>query len=147
MKAKLISGALLAILLQVTGCSSFHREWREAGRASDATKPYLGNWEGKWVSNQNGHSGKLRCVLAEQPGADRFRAHFRATYAKVLRFAYVAELTGAVTNGVVHFTGESDLGKLAGGVYKYAGEADGTRFECTYESKYDHGTFQMSRAK
>ena len=44
-----------------------------------------------------------------------------------------------------HFSGEADLGYLAGGVYHYDGHADGTNFFSNYSSKYDHGTFQMTR--
>ena len=38
-----------------------------------------------------------------------------------------------------------NLGWLAGGVYHYEGRADATNFFSTYTSKYDHGTFQMTR--
>ncbi len=147
MKAKLFSYGFLLLLCLVTGCTSFHHEWRKAGRNLDSPQPLGGQWEGQWVSLNNGHSGKLKCVLGVSPDGKHFRAHFRATYAKYFHFSYVAELTGVETGGNMKFTGESDLGKLAGGIYKYSGQANATNFACTYESKYDHGTFQMSRSK
>ncbi len=147
MKIKLLNWGLLLFLCLGTGCTSFHHEWRKASRSPAPTDSYLGRWEGEWLSAKNGHHGKLRCLLGEDSSSTQFRAHFRATYASVLPFSYAAALTGAVTNGVVQFTGESDLGKLGGGVYKYSGSANATHFSCTYESKYDHGTFQMSRSK
>lgn len=147
MKIKLLNWGLLLFLCLGTGCTSFHHEWRKASRSPAPTDSYLGRWEGEWLSAKNGHHGKLRCLLGEDSSSTQFRAHFHATYASVLHFSYAAALTGAVTNGVVQFTGESDLGKLGGGVYKYSGSANATHFSCTYESKYDHGTFQMSRSK
>ncbi len=33
----------------------------------------------------------------------------------------------------------------SGGVYHYDGDATPTNFFSTYKSKYDHGTFQMTR--
>jgi hypothetical protein len=34
---------------------------------------------------------------------------------------------------------------MAGGVYTYEGSASATNFTSTYNSKYDHGVFQMRR--
>ncbi len=146
MQFKVLNWVLFLFLTLATGCTPFHHEWRKAGRSPASSAPYVGRWEGEWISARNGHHGKLRCLLGENSTSTEFRAHFLATYAKVLRFGYVANLTGSQTNGTVRFTGESDLGKLAGGVYRYSGSADATHFSCTYESKYDHGTFKMNRS-
>ena len=43
------------------------------------------------------------------------------------------------------FTGEADLGKLAGGVYQYNGTGTTNRIEINYRSLKDHGTFQLQR--
>lgn len=51
------------------------------------------------------------------------------------------------SNAVATFTGEANLGKLAGGVYKYAGAITGTNFQSTYESAYDQGQFRMTRVR
>ena len=51
-----------------------------------------------------------------------------------------------VGNGdVIRFNGQENLGWLAGGVYRYDGTTDGQAFDCTYQSKHDHGRFQMTR--
>jgi len=39
--------------------------------------------------------------------------------------------------------GQADLGKLAGGIYQYKGEAGETAFNCTYRCAFDHGRFQL----
>lgn len=98
------------------------------------------------MSDVNGHTGKLRCLLSAEDD-NRYRAHFRATYWKVFRFGYAVSLQFEQRDGGWRFTGEEDLGKLAGGVYRYEGQATPTNFFSTYRSKHDHGTFQMERPK
>lgn len=43
--------------------------------------------------------------------------------------------------------GDYDLGKLAGGNYHYSGHATIDEFRCTYECKYDRGTFELFPVK
>ncbi len=131
-----------------TGCSSFHGEWREAAKkVPTSEQPWEGRWLGTWQSDANGHHGGLKCVLTPGSEPGQYRANFRASYAKVIYFGYVAALTGSETNGVVLFTGSSDLGSLAGGVYHYDGHANATNFLSTYKSGGDHGTFTLKRAQ
>jgi hypothetical protein len=135
---------LLIGAVGLTGCSSFHKEWRTANKAPVPANSIEGPWQGGWRSEQNGHHGALRCVVTKtSEGA--FRAHYRATYAKIFHFTYVTTLNGRETNGVVALQGEADLGKLAGGVYTYQGTATSTHFHSAYSSKYDHGEYDMSR--
>ena len=75
----------------------------------------------------------------------QYEARFHAKYRKVLSFGYTATLVGSKTNGTFYFSGEADLGKLAGGVYRYKGEVSATNFFSTYRCKYDHGIFQLKR--
>ena len=125
------------------GCSSFNGEWAKAPSPSGPTD-IAGRWEGRWTSDKDGHTGSLKCVITKT--ADQcYRAHFAATYWKIFRFAYVAELKGVLEGNDIHLTGDEDLGKLAGGVYSYDGHADDANFKCTYKSKYDFGQFIMSR--
>ncbi|HSJ04570.1 MAG TPA: hypothetical protein VK956_19020, partial [Verrucomicrobium sp.] len=42
-------------------------------------------------------------------------------------------------------TGEHDLGKLLGGVYRYKGKASPTHFRATYECNLDNGVFELQR--
>lgn len=135
--------ALLAAAL-LSGCSGFGREWRAAAKLPTPTNDITGRWEGRWVSESNGHNGKLRCVMTRAT-SDTCLAHFHATYAGIFSFGYTATLN--VTNDVAGFrlSGEADLGKLAGGVYRYDGLANPTNFLCRYQAADDHGRFEMTR--
>jgi len=103
-----------------------------------------GRWEGKWLSDVNGHTGKLRGLLSPESD-DRYVARYRATYGKIFHFSYTVRLTVQPHFAGWEFDGEEDLGKMAGGVYYYEGRASPTNFLSTYKSKYDHGTFEMHR--
>lgn len=102
-----------------------------------------GRWEGNWLSANNGHQGKLRCIVTATN--DSYSARFRATYMKIFRFSYSIPLEVMRTNDLWYFRSSVDLGKMAGGVYEYEGTATSNRFYSTYSSKYDHGDFEMSR--
>lgn len=127
------------MLLIATGCS-FNRDWKRAASQPHSANALAGRWEGFWMSNHNRHTGRLRCIINE-----RHEARFRAKYWKVFSFGYTVPLTVQRSNEVFHLAGEADLGKLAGGVYRYAGTVSGTNFHSTYRSKYDHGYFKMAR--
>jgi hypothetical protein len=103
-----------------------------------------GRWEGRWISDVNGHNGKLRCLLTQQEG-NVYNARFRATYWKILRFSYTVPLAFEPHDNGWEFNGEANLGKLAGGVYFYEGRASQTNLFSTYRSKYDHGRFELTR--
>lgn len=135
--------ALLSLLL-LCGCSSFNRDWRKAANHSVPPDSIEGRWEGSWISDVNGHNGKLRCLLTHEEDS-RYRARFRATYWKVLRFSYAVPLEFHQQDTGWEFNGEADLGKLAGGVYHYEGRASVTNLHSTYRSKYDHGRFELRR--
>jgi len=130
--------------LLVAGCSSFNRDWKRAAVGPQMTNDVAGRWEGSWMSAKNGHNGRLRCLIT--PASENvYNARFRARFWKIFSFGYTAPLTVYRSNAVAHFTGEADLGKLAGGIYKYAGVIAGTNYYSTYESKYDYGHFRMGR--
>lgn len=105
-----------------------------------------GCWEGEWVSEVNGHHGLLRSILTQTSAGD-YQASFHATYSKVLRVCYSVELKVNESHGPFLLKGEADLGRLAGGVYHYEGEATPDEFRCDYRCKYDHGTFRMARPR
>lgn len=140
-----ISHALAAIFVN---CRRFRREWEEreerAASAPASDRGMAGLWRGEWISNATGHKGELRCIMT-QLGAGRYSAFFHARYMRLLRVCYETELVGTVEDGIFRFSGEQDLGRLAGGVYRYEGEADASNFVSTYESRYDHGEFRLSR--
>jgi hypothetical protein len=130
-----------AIVLSGAGCSSFNREWEKAG-PNDANSGLEGRWEGQWISEVNGHHGRLRCIASKD--GDVYRARFHAKYRKILSFGYTIPLKAEAMGNGYKFSGEADLG-IAGGIYRYEGHSDATNFFSTYSSKYDHGTFQMQR--
>ena len=103
-----------------------------------------GRWQGYWLSDANGHKGKLLCLVSREETGD-YAARFKATYKKVLKFSYTVPLKVEHQDNVWLFHGEENLGKLAGGVYQYDGMATSTNFHSTYRSKYDHGVFEMER--
>jgi hypothetical protein len=136
-------GLMLAILL-TGGCSSFHQAWQEAGKTPPPADRIAGRWEGTWLSHVNGHSGKLRAILAEtEPGT--YQARFHATYQHILTFEYTVTLHAEHNNNESTFMGQADLGAMAGGVYQYNGTATPTEFSCRYKAKSDHGLFEMKR--
>jgi hypothetical protein len=132
-----------ALILVGASCSSFNREWRRVGRNPTTSAGLEGPWEGQWMSEANGHHGRLRCIVTKE--GNIYQARFRARYRKILSFGYTVPLKAEPTVSGYEFQGEADLGALAGGIYHYAGHADGTNFFSTYSCKYDHGTFQMER--
>jgi len=140
------AGARLALLLFASmlgaGCTTFNHDWKVA-QSVPATE-LQGRWQGFWLSDANGHTGKLRCVISKREDGD-YRARFHANYGKVLNFGYTVTLKVEPLDGSYKFHGQANLGWLAGGVYSYDGHADQTNFFSTYSSKYDHGTFQMTR--
>ena len=139
------------MLLGVTGCSSFNREWREAEARPVQAQGITGLWEGRWKSEANGHHDKLRAIVTV---ADtnlynvKFDAAFKhwLTLFITIHADYTVRMeAGPSTNGTVAFHGSENLGFLAGGLYTYEGRADATHFFSTYKSKYDWGTFEMKR--
>jgi hypothetical protein len=137
--------ALALLLVALTGCSSLGREWRAAARQPAPATGIGGRWEGVWVSEVNGHRGRLRAILTPETN-QVWRARFHARYAGLLTFGYTVQLhTTEAAKGEVRFEGEADLGKLAGGVYTYTGRANPTNFHATYRSRNDHGRFELRR--
>jgi hypothetical protein len=140
--AEALLGVVIVALL--CGCSSFNREWKAAGKSPMPTNSITGRWEGRWLSHENGHNGALRCLINESSEGS-YEAYFRATYLKVARFSYKVPLMVTSSNDGWHFTGEENLGVMAGGIYRYVGSASVTNFDSTYRSKHDHGVFLMTR--
>ena len=130
--------------LLLCGCSTFNRDWRKLADSNHSTSTLEGRWDGRWISNENGHNGRLRAIVSEQDDGG-YEARYRATYAKIFRFEYTADLVATESDGRFEFNGSADLGKMAGGLYEYEGHAVSNQFFSTYDSKYDHGTFEMTR--
>jgi len=138
-------GALL-----LGACASFDRDWQAAAaRPVRAADRVATAWDGKWTSekhrlpNGTAAGGRLRCIFTRQD-ATHYRARFHANW---LCFAtgYEATFTTRPRSGGIDFRGEQDLGAIFGGVYRYEGRVTRDRFLARFASRYDHGTFAMSR--
>ena len=151
--ASLLPLVLLLAAPMLGGCA-FDRNWRRMVREQAAAAPsaetgdaLAGRWEGKWVSEKSGHTGSLRAIITPVDET-RYHVDFDAMFFAVLRAGYAVDLSATQdAKGVTSFRGEKDLGGLAGGVYRYAGTADGQSFNATYESGADNGRFEMKRPK
>jgi hypothetical protein len=142
--------AILCLPFLLSSCSTFNREWRQAGMKAARTGEITGRWDGRWHSGANGHNGQLRAIVTAA-GTHHCDVKFDAAFAHwvtlfiTVHADYIVRMeVGAATNGV-SFRGSKDLGFFAGGTYTYEGWANVTNFFSTYKSKYDHGTFQMQR--
>jgi hypothetical protein len=135
-----------ALALLAGGCGGFDKAWRASVGAENAQEPLLGRWKGIWKSEPSGHTDELRCLIT--PGTNgAYQARFHARYGKFPRFSfgYTLALEADEVGPTMRFHGGADLGWLAGGMYHCTGVATGTNLRATYESKSDHGTFEMSR--
>ena len=127
---KLLLGTSLLLPL-LTGCSSFHREWRMATNFAVPASDIGGRWEGTWQNSNNTHQDKMRAILTWN-GEGEYAARFHAKYKKILSFSYRTTFTGTWEGNEFVFRGEEDLGKLAGGVYRYVGRISPTNFFSRY---------------
>ena len=136
----------LGACLLACGCSKFESDWRSPAlmKAPQDADRFAGRWKGHWKSVASGHSGSLRCI-ASRLDQQNYRARFNASWALLLRFEYTAVMKVDQRADATYFAGEADLGKMAGGVYRYDGHTDGRVFYCKYESSNDHGYFKLTR--
>ncbi len=133
------------LLIFAAGCSSFDRDW-DAYADMRPGDPITGRWQGTWRSETTDHSGDLRCIIAlADTAVTAYHARFHATFAGVLTFQYAVNMHPTERAGVWHLEGKADLGRLAGGTYRYDAAIDGNRFDATYDAESDHGTFHMIR--
>jgi hypothetical protein len=128
----------------LAGCSTFNRDWEAMDQAAEVASGIEDRWEGTWLSDANGHTGALRCILATDE-VGTLNARYRARYGGCFSFEYTVPMAVWRDGEVYRFSGEADLGLLAGGRYEYEGTVVGDAFTSTYTSARDHGTFQMTR--
>ena len=137
--------ALCVLMLLPTGCGSFDRHWDSLEDVPAPIAGMEGRWKGTWHSESTDHTGDLRAIIERNESGD-LQARFHATYAMGLTFEHTMAMTDIERrDDVWHFSGEADLGLLAGGVYQHEGTVDGDVYFSTYTSKGDTGTFEMTR--
>lgn len=127
-----------------TNSKQFHQEWTRYTTDISHRNDISGRWRGKWQSDVNRHSGELKCLIS-RIDSGHCRAIFHATYWRILRVCYSVNLSVELVDGRFKFRGETDLGRLAGGVYYYDGEATSSEYVSSYKCQYDHGSSHMSR--
>ena len=135
----------VATVAAMCSCSSFNSAWRQAVTESYGDS-LSGPWEGRWVSDASGHEGRLRCLVSPDP---EHQANYQFRYwaqwglfSGQFATSYPVE---EAAPGRWQFSGDSDLGRLAG-VYRHEGEATATDLRATYtSSKGDRGTMVLGR--
>jgi hypothetical protein len=136
--------SIALLIIATSGCSTvYNQKWNKAAKNPDPSSMINGRWQGKWLSDRNQHTGKLRCIVTQKQ-ANLYDFHYWATWS-IFAGAYHVEFAIQETNNTAHFAGSKDLGKLAGGLYQYEGNIEGDVFRASYDSKYDEGMFELSR--
>lgn len=141
----------LLVLSVLSSCGS---EFRSAWKKAPVTQGAEGKWEGTWLSEVNGHHGKLRCVVGEPTcghGASKTGVvpfFYHATWKGFLSGSYKAEhQVRQQKDGSYVFKGEHKMPDWAGGLYHYHGTIKGDDFNASYKSSADKGTFTMKRVR
>lgn len=148
MRVRLTATILTLVASTAIGCGmAFERDWRAAKRDGIPEDHLAGLWEGTWRSHHNDHNGRLRAIITHCDQCGRYHAHYHATFAGVIPYAYETTHTAVTHDGHTCFRGDEDLGHLAGGHYYYNGSADGCSFEARFRADKDHGVFQMTRVR
>ena len=133
-------GAVMLMVVLLTGCSHFDQRWNEAANRPETG--IEGRWQGKWVSDVDGHSGELRCVL-RRSGPNTYLASFSGTFWKVVPFSYDSHLHGYANDSEFELDGAQDI--FPEGTFFYDGHVTSDLFFLTYRAPYDDGHFVMTR--
>lgn len=81
-----------------------------------------------------------------RPQAGRTNFFYRATWMRVLSGAYRAgHQVRAERDGHWTFSGEHQMPRWAGGLYRYQGVIADDQFQAEYRCQMDHGTYRLSR--
>ncbi|MEM7234523.1 MAG: hypothetical protein AAF517_20250 [Planctomycetota bacterium] len=126
----------------LASCSSFERDWEQALELRDEDE-LTGAWSGRWLSDYNGHTGALRCVVRKDEDGNYY-ARYRASFAKILRFEYELPVRFQSCGGLYNFQSSANLGWLWG-THESRGEIAGSRFTAAYRASVDHGSFELER--
>ena len=133
----------VALLLSSCAAPSFKKEFA----ASVSTNPpphadITGPWTGQWLSDHNGHSGDLRCIVKEI-GPGRYNFLYHATWGRGLKGSFSIDCTAETVGGVTLVKGEKNI---LGTTYNHDGAISTTTFDAKFGSdKKDFGNFRMSR--
>ena len=141
---------LIAVALSLVLCSCanpYHRGFTEASAALPRPPANAeGPWLGTWVSDVNGHTGPLWCIVQptpDRPGTYYFR--YRAGWG-VLKFGDYTHTIPAklAADGSMKLSGEMAL-PCGFGNYQVEGRLSRETFNATYQSEGDRGTMTLKR--
>jgi hypothetical protein len=136
------SGLVAAVLGLLCGCSSFDRDWADAAKLPPLDSDPMGAWVGTWQNTNNTHGGELRALLVRN-SATNYTATFHATWGR-RSGTFSTRLTGARNGNELEFRGSKRLLFVR---IRNVGSASPTNFVSTYESRFDNGTFTMTRPR
>ena len=91
----------------------------------------------------------LRCLIDKKEDnlhETRFHAKYKLGILTI-GYSYNMEMIITQSDTEYQFTGQADLGKLAGGLYHYTGSGTTNQLQFNYRSPKDHGTFNLKRPK
>jgi len=141
--------AFLLILggaLVVSSCGGFAKRWDLAlvdYRGGSLSAP-AGPWEGNWHTTNNGHSGKLRAVVAPiagEPGVYAF--HYHATWG-ISSGTFKLERPVVATAKGLRVEGEKKIPMF--GTFRHTGVITRSSFEASFSGEDgDVGGFSLRR--
>ncbi|HZE97640.1 MAG TPA: hypothetical protein VE981_11485 [Planctomycetota bacterium] len=140
------TAGVLGLLAALSACSTFDQDWQASQGFANGIE---GRWEGSWTSDDNGHTGGLRCLVTRRAD-EGYDARYHATYSGwcgTLSFEYTVPMTVQPGPQGLQLHGSADLGWIAGGVYEYDGLVNVDRYYCNYQSDGDHGIFKLERPR
>ncbi len=141
-RALAVSGAALLFLVSCA-TPGYRNAWKSAQGAPVSKAGIEGAWEGVWISDKNGHTGDLRCVVTKT-GDDEYLFHYWATWAGGMKGAFKITCEAEERQGVVHVEGSKRLPPF--GTYHHRGKLTATTFTATFRSdKSNVGSFELER--
>lgn len=135
------------VLLASSGCSAvsgFRRDFNSPCCCASHGDGLAGCWEGCWESLCTGHHGDLQAIITKIDDT-HYCARYHGNFFRFIPFEYSMTLTAVPDGDRLILSGQKDLGKLAGGVYRFTGYATESHFHADYSSCKDRGVFIMSR--
>jgi hypothetical protein len=105
-----------ALLLFAGGCSTFNYAWHFAQQTSPP-KDLQGRWQGDCVRQVTGHKTLIRWIVTKLDDTT-YQARFTPNTAKAGSSSpsTTPSFEGCETDDALKFTGDADLGALAGGL-------------------------------
>lgn len=143
MKRFLLFLLVATVAVATSGCRSFEKDWAAAAQVPiPAGDPLGGLWTGTWQNTNNAHGGELRAIV---PPSDSTRrtARFFATWGGHSG-SFTSPLAVASNGDTATFVGRR---RILGFRITTRGEAKNGRFNATYQSPFDNGTFTLKRVE